>query len=209
MDEQGYLDQIESLTTERDEALADAASAGIDAGEIDSLRASNATAEEALSALREKVAESDKVRDLSNFTSKRDNAIKKLGLPGDHPAIRLAFPDETVLDDDKFASALGSLKEIAALSTLPPAPPPPLKLDEEAKDEARAEWDAFRAPGSGDGPPPSEATQAEKQTVAARAKYSETRNPSDLIGALGNKIMKIVSRKTPGGQKYYEKERVQ
>lgn len=206
MDEQGYKDEIDRLTGERDDALADAASAGIDADEIDSLRASNATAEEALSALREKVAENDKVRDLSNFTTKRDKAIAELGLPGDHPAIPLAFPDNTVLDDGAFTSALESLTKIAALSAPPPPPPPELDPEIEPKPGA---WNEFRAPRSGDGPPPSEATQAEKQTVAARARFTETRNPRDLIGAFGNKIMKIVSRKTPGGQTYYEKERVE
>lgn len=211
MNEQELRDELARVTEERDDARADAASAGIDAGEIDSLRASNATAEEALSALREKVAESDKVRDLSNFTTKRDKAIAELGLPEDHPAIPLAFPDDTVLDDGAFTSALESLTKIAALGTsAPPDPPPdPLTLDDETRDEAREEWNQFTGPRSGDGPPPSEATQAEKRTLAARAKYSETRNPRDLINALGNKIMKIVARKTPGGQTYYEKERVE
>lgn len=207
MDEQGYLDQIAALTDERDEARAETVSAGIDADEMSSLRESHATAEETLAAVEKRLAESESARAesesaraLTTFSTKRDNAIAALGLPGDHPAIPLAFPDNTVLDDGAFTSALESLTKIAALGA-PPVPPKEI--------DPPGEWEGFRGPRSGDGPPPSEATQAEKQTAAARAKYSETRNLRDLVGGLGNKIVKIVTRKTPGGQAYYEKERVE
>lgn len=200
--------EVARLTDERDEARSEAASAGIDAEEMSSLRESHATAEETLAAVEKRLAESESARAesesaraLTTFTTKRDNAIKEVGLPKDHPAIPLAFPDDTVLDDGAFASALESLTKIAALSV---APVPPEEIDPKP-----GAWDEFRGVRSGDGPPPSEATQAEKQTVAARAKYTETRNLRDLVGGLGNVIMRIVSRKTPGGQTYYEKERVE
>ena len=209
MDEQGYLDQIAALTDERDEAQAESASAGIDAGELEELRASNATAEETLALVQTRLTESEDKRALSTFTTKRDKAIKELGIAENHPAIALAFPGETVLDDATFDSALGSLKEIAALSApKAPDPPDPLKGDDE-RNPALDEWGKFQGSPSGDGAPPSEMTQDEKHTLAARAKFTETRNPWDLVGGLGNVIKRIVTRKTPGNSKYYETERVQ
>ncbi len=204
MEEQEYLDAIARVTEERDDARAEMASASIDSEEIDALRASNATAEETLAALQTRLTDSEGARALSAFNTKRDKAIEVLGLPSDDPSIKLAFPDDAVLDDEIFASRIGSLKEIAALRDAPPPPPPP-NLEEPGTED----WQNFGGPRSGDGQPPSEMTQAETQTLAQRAKYTETRNPRDLIGALGNKIMKLVSRKTPGGQTYYDKERVQ
>lgn len=210
MNEQELRDELARVTEERDDARAEASSAGIDAEEIAALRASNATAEEALAAVETRLVESEDARALTTFSTKRDKAIKELGLPEDHPAIPLAFPDDTVLDDGAFTSALESLTKIAALSPPPPPPPPPPpELDPEIEPKP-GEWDEFRGPRSGDGAPPSELTQEERRTAAARAKYTESRNPRDLAaGGLGNKIMRIIMRKTPGGQPFYEKERVQ
>lgn len=202
MDAEQLKLEVERLTQERDEARDDLADATIDTEEIERLRAEGKTDKEALEALTLTLAEADTKRAKHDFETKRDKALVELGMKADDPAVALAFPDSAPLDDAVFDSRVASLKLIVA--KFKPEPPP------DGDDDALKEWQKFHgAPAADGGPPEADAlSDIDKRGIAAREKFSHSRNPRDLVGAVVGKIMKMVGRTTPGEQRYYEAEEV-
>jgi len=210
MTEEELKEELAKVMAERDDALAHATDAQIDAEEIDRLRAEGKTAEEALDAVQAKLGESESAREKLQFTTKRDKALAELGLKADNPAVKLAFPDDAVLDDAAFAGRVESLKAIVATQKPAVPPVPPGGGGDEPPDPERAKWgQAGGITGESHIVGDEAKTEAEKRAAGAREAYKRTRDPRDLArGGVFGRIMQLVQRRSPGGSTFYDRKEV-
>ena len=152
------------------------------------------------------LAESEKKSALVSYERKREKAVKELGLDLDDPAVELALPKDTILDDEAFEKKTETLKTIAERIRKEPAE------DDKDKGDDKGEIDKWKGFGGvhseTDNPPTDGLSDQEKQWDAAKKEYTKDRDVRHLVGKVFGKLKQVTVHRTRGGSTFYDIEEV-